>query len=174
MAITFFLDPKADVGAVKEACAAAKEGGYEYICLPQWFVSFAKAELEGSAVGVATILGLPGGTTSPYAKFAEAKQAILAGAALIIFPVNMALLEAGDFAAAKADLDTALVACKIESGKKSGVKTAALIDGEKLGTDALRRAAENCVASGVGSVMIAHNEAAAEAISRELPAVVAF
>lgn len=174
MRIYYFLDPKADIEAVRKECAAAKAGGYSYICLPQWFVSFASEELKGSDTAVAAILGLPGGTTSPYAKFAEAKQAILAGAGLIIFPVNMALVRDGAFAAAKADLDTALVACKIESGKKSGVRTAALIDGRDLDVEKIAEAAAFCAASGVGSVMIAHNEAAVAALSAKYPSVIAY
>ena len=174
MRVYYFMDPKADIGAVDKACEAAKDGGFEYLCLPQWFVSYAKDKLGDGSVGVATIISLPGGTTTPYAKFAEAKQAILNGAGLIMFPVNMALCEAGDYAAAKADLDTALVATKIESGKKSGVKSAALIDGARLDGAALREVASFCAASGVGSIVIAHNEAAVSALSGEFPAVTAF
>lgn len=174
MKVYYSMDPKADIGAVKTACEAAKDGGYEYVCLPQWFVSFAKDSLAGSGTDVATIISLPGGTTTPFAKFAEAKQAIVNGAGLIMFPVNMALCEAGDYAAAKSDLDTALVATKIESGKKSGVKSAALIDGAKLGPDALREVVSFCAASGVGSIVIAHNDGAVKALSGEFPTVTAF
>ena len=169
MKILYSMDPKADIAAVRKKCAEGKEGGYEFVCLPQWFVSTAAEELKGSAVKPATILSLPGGTTMPQSKFAEAKQAILNGAGLIIFPVNMALCEAGDFAGAKADLDTALVACKIESGRKSGALTAALIDGEKLDAEGVRGAVGFCAASGVGTIFVAHNEAAVKALGGEFP-----
>ena len=62
MTVYYSLDPAAKIDAVKEACAAAKAGGYEYICVPQWFVSTAAEALADSPVGVSTILSLPGGT----------------------------------------------------------------------------------------------------------------
>ena len=174
MSICYSMDPKADVAAVREKCIAAEKEGYSYICLPQWFVSTAADELKGKATGVATIVSLPGGTTSPDSKYAEAKWAIANGVGLIIFPVNMELLKAGDLSAAKSDLDAALVACKTANGRKSGVKAAALIDGMGLDEATLRAAAGFCVASGVCAVIIAHNEKAVEALKGEFPAVEAF
>ena len=108
MTVYYSLDPAAKIDAVKEACASAKAGGYEYICVPQWFVSTAAEALADSPVGVSTILSLPGGTTSSKSKYAEAKWAIVNGADLLIFPVNMTLCAAGEFDKAKGDLDSAL------------------------------------------------------------------
>ena len=174
MTVYYSMDPGAKIDAVKEACAAAEAGGYEYICVPQWFVSTAAEKLADSSVGVATILSLPGGTTSSKSKYAEAKWAIVNGADLLIFPVNMPLCAAGEFDKAKGDLDSALVACKTANGRKRGVKPAALIDGGELDADGIRKAVSFCDAAGVVLSLIAHNEEAARSLKGEFETVQAF
>ena len=174
MTVYYSLDPAAKIDAIKEACGAAKAGGYDYICVPQWFVSTAAEALADCPVGVATVLSLPGGTTSSKSKYAEAKWAIVNGADLLIFPVNMALCAAGEFDKAKGDLDSALVACKTANGKKRGVKPAALIDGGELDAAGVRKAVSFCAASGVSPIFIAHNEGAVNELKGEFEAVQAF
>ena len=174
MKIYISMNPNANIGDVKKECQTAKDGEYSYICLPQWFVSPAADELDSSKTDVATIIGLPGGTTSSYAKFAEAKQAIANGARLIIIPINMSLCEKGDFAAAKNDLSSALVACKTINGCKRGAKAAVLIDGADLDENSLKKAVELCSDLDVCSVFIAHNKKAVEAFKKDFPAVEEF
>ena len=174
MTVYYSLDPSAKVDAIKDACAAAKDGGYEYICVPQWFVSTAAEALKESAVGVATLISLPGGTTSSKSKYAEAKWAIVNGADLLIFPVNMALCLRGEFDKAKGDLDSALVACKTANGRKRGVKPAALIDGAELDGEGIKKAAAFCSKAGVAPIFIAHNEEAVAVLKSEFEAVQAF
>ncbi len=174
MTVFYSLDPTAKIDAIKEACEAAKSGGYEYICVPQWFVSTAADALADTPVGVATILSLPGGTTSSKSKYAEAKWAIVNGADLLIFPVNMALCTAGEFDKAKSDLDAALVACKTANGRRRGVKPAALVDGGELDAEGVRKAVSFCARSGVAPIFVAHNEDAVNAMKGEFDAVQAF
>ena len=174
MTVFYSLDPTAKIDAIKEACAAAKSGGYEYICVPQWFVSTAAEALADTPVGVATIISLPGGTTSSKSKYAEAKWAIVNGADLLIFPVNMALCAAGEFDKAKGDLEAALVACKTANGRKRGVKPAALIDGGELDAEDVGKAAAFCAKAGVAPIFIAHNEDAVSELKGKFEAVQAF
>ncbi len=174
MTVYYSLDPAAKIDAIKEACVSAKAGGYEYICVPQWFVSTAAETLADSEVGVATILSLPGGTTSSKSKYAEAKWAIVNGADLLIFPVNMELCAKGEFDKAKSDLDSALVACKTANGRRRGVKPAALIDGGELDPDGIGKAVAFCAKAGVAPIFIAHREDAVEALKKNYEAVQAF
>ena len=174
MKICFSMDPMVKIDAVKDACAAAKANGCECICVPQWFVSTAADELASADTSVATIVGLPGGTTSPYSKFAEAKQAVANGADLVIFPVNMALCKKGDIDAAKGDLASALVACSTVNARKRNVKSAALVDAADVDDAQLKKIVEFCLASGVCLVLVAHNEKAAADLKAEFDAVEAF
>ncbi len=174
MTLYYSLDPNAKIDDVKKACASAKEGGYSYICLPQWLVSTAAEALAGSGTGVATIIGLPGGTTKSASKYAEAKQAIVNGANLLIISVNMALCSRGDFDRAKNDLEAALVACKTANGRKSGVRSSALIDGAELDADGLRKAIGFCEAAGADPVFVAHCGNAVESLKKEFNSVEAF
>jgi deoxyribose-phosphate aldolase len=174
MNIYVSMDPKARIEDMNAACAKAKDGNYEYVCLPQWFVYTASEALKGSETKVATILSLPGGTTSSFSKFAEAKQAIANGAALVIVPVNMQHCENKDFAAVKGDLASALVACTTTNAQKRGAKTAALIDGAKLSLDDIRNAVSACSGTSVTYIFIAHNEDAVKALKGEFPTVDAY
>lgn len=174
MNIYVSMDPKARIEDMNAACAKAKDGNYEYVCLPQWFVSTASEALKGSETKAATILSLPGGTTSSFAKFAEAKQAIASGAALVIVPVNMQYCEDKDFAAVKNDLASVLVACTTTNAQKRGAKTAALIDGAKLSIADIRNAVDACAGTSVTYILIAHNDDAVSALKNEFPAVDAY
>ena len=92
--------------------------------------------------------GLPGGGTSPFAKYAEVKQAVVSGAEAILIPVNMQLLAAGDWGAAKNDLADAMTPCR----EKAVVY--AVLEAGALGPDQLGTAAELCSSCGVDAVLL--------------------
>ncbi len=172
MKMFVFMNPDAKIDEVKAACAKAEKEGYDSICVPQWLVSTAADALTATKVAVVTLIGLPGGTTSSFAKFAEAKQAVANGANKIIIPVNMQMCVNGNLDGAKSDLSAALVAGKTILANKNGVEIAALVDGAELGDEQLKAVAKMCVAANVSEVMIAHSDALE--LAKEIPAVVAF
>lgn len=134
---------------VEAACHNAVSKKIKTILLPQWFVSYAHDILGNADVNVATIVGLPGGTTSVFAKYAEAKQAVANGAKLVIIPMNTELLKKGDFEAAKADLSEAM------TPMHNKAQVSALIDAA-IPKDALVKAAETAVGCGVQFVLLAN------------------
>lgn len=145
-----YMDPAAKLQQVTDACSKAAAAKCEAVCVPQWFVSTAAGALAGSGVKTATILGLPGGTTSSAAKYAEAKQAIANGASVIIVPVNMQLCASGSILAAKNDLVSSMAPAK------KGAEAIALIDAENLSADKLEEVASMCIGAGVKSVLVAN------------------
>ncbi|MBR0085514.1 MAG: hypothetical protein IJL97_03085 [Lachnospiraceae bacterium] len=151
-----FMNPKATVTEVTEAAKAAASEGKELILVPQWFVSTAAEALAGTGTVAATIVGLPGGTTSSFAKFAEAKQAVANGAKIIIVPINMDLCAKGDIDGVKGDLQAALVAGKTKAAVQNKVKISALIDGEGLSAEKLGELAGQVSLPGLDKVFIAH------------------
>lgn len=142
------MRPDLRFDAMKNACAEVKTSKAKTLCIPEWFVADAVETLKGSDIQVATIVGLPGGTTSSFAKYAEVKQAIVAGAKVIIIPVNMQLCQMSEWGAAKNDLAESMTLCK---GK---TEVYALLEVDALSCDQLGTAAEMCASCGVDMVLL--------------------
>ena len=138
----------ATVKDIADACNTVKNSGASVLCVPEWFVDTAAQALKGSNKRVATFVGLPGGATSSFAKYAEAKQAVVSGAEMVFIPVNMQLLNAGDWNGARNDLAETMVPCK---GKAAVM---AVLEVDSLSLDQLTTAAGMCAACGVDCVML--------------------
>lgn len=145
-----YMNPAAKLQQITDVCSKAITDQCAAVCVPQWFVSTAAEVLAGSGVKTATILGLPGGTTSSAAKQAEAKQAIANGASMLIIPVNMNLYVKGMTSAAKNDLVSAAAPAK------KGAEAISLIDAEKLSASEAEEVALLCIQSGSTSVLVAN------------------
>lgn len=65
---------------IKGLCERAKEYGVATVCVRPHMVKLASQELQGSGVGVTTVVGFPEGTYSLDEKVSECKQAIVDGA----------------------------------------------------------------------------------------------
>lgn len=145
-----YMNPAAKLQNITELCSKAIADRCEAVCVPQWFVSTAAGALAGSSVKTATILGLPGGTTSSSAKQAEAKQAVANGASILIIPANMKLCAEGMISAAKNDLVSAAAPAK------KGAEAISLIDAEGLRANEAEEIALMCIQSGIASVLVAN------------------
>ncbi len=137
-----------NIQQIKSACEQAKAGRYEAICVPQWFVQYASELLCGSEVKVGTAVGLPGGLTSSGAKYAEVKQAVANGAAVVIIPLNMKLCKSGQFDAVRNDLAEAIVPCK---GKAQAM---ALVEAGELDENQLAAVAALCSSCGAECMLL--------------------
>jgi len=134
---------------VENACHHAVEKRYKTVLIPQWFVAYARDILGNADVKIGTVVGLPTGTTSSFAKYAETKQAVVSGAKLVVIPANMEMLKKGEYAQAKGDLSESLIPTKNKA------QAYALLDASELSQDKLVPAAEACMASGVQCVLVA-------------------
>lgn len=159
-----YMEAQATLDELKAACR--KAAASEAICVPQWFVASAAAELKGTGVEVATIVGLPGGTTSSFAKYAEAKQAVANGADAVLVPVNQELCKT-DLSAAKNDFVASAAPVK-----KHGKRLLALVDAAGLTEQQVLDAAQACTASGAELTLLANaNDALMKLLQeKELPA----
>ena len=142
------MDPALRFDQMKNACAEVKGTRARTLCIPQWFVADAAETLKGSGIKVATIVGLPGGTTSPFAKYAEVKQAVAAGAEMIIIPVNMQLCKTTDWDEVRKDLAESMTPCK---GRAA---VYALVEADGISGGQLEMAAETCAACGVDGILL--------------------
>lgn len=142
------MRPQAKFTDIECILAEANNQKREVVCIPQWFVSFAKERLEGHELKVATVIGLPGGTTSPYAKYAEVKQAVTNGADMILIPINMEFCMSGDIHMVKKDLSESMVAAKRKA------EIIAIIEVKDLDEQKIQKIAEACLSCGVDGVML--------------------
>jgi len=89
-----FLKPTGEADAVRRLCREAKKYGFASVCVNPAEVALAVRLLKGSKVRVCTVIGFPLGQTTTRAKFTEALEAIVNGAAELDFVVNQRWLKA--------------------------------------------------------------------------------
>ncbi|MEA4853143.1 MAG: hypothetical protein VB082_02570 [Christensenella sp.] len=143
------MEPNGTVAQVKEACDIASTKGYAAVCIPQWYVNLAVEKIGGKCK-VDTIISLPGGTTSTYAKYAEVYEAIKNGANEVIIPVNMDLLKAGKMSEARNDLATAM----ISAGMQPGICVKALVEANVVPEDILKQAIGMICDCGIKNIVV--------------------
>lgn len=159
------MDPKVDLAGIREACKTAKDNKLAALDVPQWFVAFAKEELSGSGVAVSTCVGLPGGETSSFAKYAEVKEAVKNGADEIEVPLNMALIEEGNIDSAKNDLNGSMAPAL---GK---AKIKAVIEAGKVSNELFIEAVKMAAAQDVDMIVVSNVTSGKEACEKCIAAV---
>ena len=144
------MAPQSTLDELTAACEKAATAACDALCVPQWFVAPAAAALKEKGVAVATIVGLPGGTTSSFAKYAEAKQAVANGAGIVIVPMNLELCKT-DAGAAKNDFVASAAPVK-----KHGKRLLALLDAASLTAEQTAAAAKLAIDAGAELALIAN------------------
>jgi deoxyribose-phosphate aldolase len=89
------LRPDATEAEVLQLCQEAAAHGFATVCVPPCYVAAAAAKLEGSAVGVCTVVGFPLGYTASTVKFKEAEAALYDGADELDMVINISALKSG-------------------------------------------------------------------------------
>ncbi|MFC4775929.1 deoxyribose-phosphate aldolase [Paenibacillus sp. GCM10023252] len=116
---------------VEKLCEEAREYKFATVCVnPTWVALCAKL-LEGSGVGVTTVVGFPLGATTTAAKAAEAQDAIANGATEVDMVLNIGLVKSGDLAGARADIAGVAAVCQGKAVLKVILETGLLTDEEK-------------------------------------------
>lgn len=91
-----FLKAEATKFDIDKIISEAKQYGFKTICVNSSWVSYAKKELAGTAVGITSVIGFPLGAMSTKAKAFEAKNAIKDGADEIDMVINVGKLKDND------------------------------------------------------------------------------
>lgn len=81
---------------VVQLCKEAKEYGFATVCVNPSYISLAKKELEGSKVGITTVIGFPLGASTTETKAFEAKDALEKGATEIDMVINVGMMMSGE------------------------------------------------------------------------------
>lgn len=124
------LKPDATAGQVRRLCAEAREHRFCAVCVNPCHVPLAAAELEGTGVLVATVIGFPLGATLARAKAAEAAAAVELGAGELDMVMNIGALRDGRDDIVRDDI-AAVVAAARGRPVKVIIETCLLTDAEK-------------------------------------------
>jgi deoxyribose-phosphate aldolase len=89
------LKPDARPEQVEQLCAEACEHGFATVCVNSCHVSLCRRRVEGSTVGVCTVIGFPLGAMLREAKAAEAAAAVNLGADELDMVMNIGWLKSG-------------------------------------------------------------------------------
>lgn len=141
------LKPDSTAAQIRALCDEAREYSFATVCVNAMWVGLCRAALEGSGVGVTSVVGFPLGATTTASKVFEAQQAIDAGADEIDMVIAIGALKGGDDEAVRRDIAALAEACHARGATlKVILETGFLTDEEKI------RASRLAVAAGADYV----------------------
>lgn len=126
------LKPEATRDEIVKICSEAKQYGFATVCVNPSWVPLAAKELEGSNVGITTVIGFPLGATTTFAKMAEARDAIANGATEIDMVLAIGALKSGDLSTVQKDIEGVVQAAGGQVVVKVILETGLLTDEEKV------------------------------------------
>jgi len=91
------LKPDADKNSIRLLCNEAVQEQFAAVCIPPYFISFAKELLEDSKVKIATVIGFPLGYNSTASKLQDIADTINAGADELDVVHNVTAVKNGDW-----------------------------------------------------------------------------
>src|SRR5690625_5136580 len=98
------LKPESTEEEITMLCDEAKKYKFKTVCINPYWVKTARAILEGSDVGITTVIGFPLGASTTKIKVAETKDAIASGATEIDMVINIGELKLNNNDAVKSDI----------------------------------------------------------------------
>jgi len=91
------LKPTALIKDIEAICSEALQYNFAAVCVPPPMLKIAKAQLQNSAVKLATVIGFPFGYSAVEAKIAEVILAIIDGADELDIVINLIALKNSDW-----------------------------------------------------------------------------
>ena len=98
------LRPDATQKDIARLCKEAIEHQFYAVCINPGHLAFAKAQLQNSAVKLATVVGFPLGASTTAIKVYETRDAINRGADEIDMVINIGALKEGDYSLVNQDI----------------------------------------------------------------------
>ena len=99
------LTPQTTAEDIRRMCAEAIEHRFYAICIPPYFVSRARAELQERSVRIATVVGFPYGYAETSTKVAEARRCLDEGADELDMVINLAAVKSADWSYVKTEIE---------------------------------------------------------------------
>ncbi|GAB4491673.1 MAG: deoxyribose-phosphate aldolase [Anaerolineales bacterium] len=105
------LHPTMTDAEILKGCEIARKYDVATVCVKPYAVKMAKEALQGSNVGVCSVIGFPHGNNTTAIKVAETEQAIHDGATEIDMVINIGKALGGDWDFVRTDIDAVNQAC---------------------------------------------------------------
>ena len=106
------LKATATEAQIKQLCQEAIQYNFKTVCVPTCYVALAKEVLEGTGIGITTVVGFPLGNETPKTKAFQSKEAILNGATDIDTVINVGALKEGRYDYVQSDIEEVVKAAK--------------------------------------------------------------
>src|SRR5580765_6035333 len=136
------LKPDATRQNIEDLCREAAQFKFATVCVnPTWVATCARL-LQGSGVGVCSVVGFPLGAPTADVKGYETQRAIFDGAREIDTVINIGALKSGDLRTVERDIDAVVAPCRdCRVLNKVIIEAALLTDDEKVTACTLAKAA---------------------------------
>jgi deoxyribose-phosphate aldolase len=136
------LKPDATRADIEKLCREAAEFRFATVCVNPAWVALSASRLQGTGVGVCSVVGFPLGATTADVKHYETRRAIFDGAAEIDMVINIGALKSGDMRVVERDIAAVVSPCR-EANRVSKViiEAVLLTDEEKVAACTLAKAA---------------------------------
>lgn len=137
------LKPDATADDIDKLCAEAVEYGFAAVCVNPAWVKRAVANVKGSGVKVASVVGFPFGATTSDIKAMETRRVLRDGAREIDMVINIGALKSGQYDVVRQDIAKVSDAChEVGALNKVIIETSLLTDEEKVMASHLARLAK--------------------------------
>jgi deoxyribose-phosphate aldolase len=136
------LKPDATRQHIEDLCREAAQFKFATVCVnPTWVATCARL-LQGTGVGVCSVVGFPLGATSSDVKAYETRRVIFDGAREVDMVINVGALKSGDLHTVERDIEAVTAPCH-DCGAitKVIIEAALLTDDEKVAACTLAKAA---------------------------------
>lgn len=117
---------------IKRICDEAKEYHFKTVCIQPYWVAYAADILQGSDVGITTVIGFPLGANTSEVKAAETKQAIIDGATEVDMVINIGALKDEDYDQVLEDIQVVVNEAAGKAEVKVIIETSLLTKNEKI------------------------------------------
>ena len=126
------LKPEATTEDIRRICDEAKNYRFASVCVNPSYIRLVAELLQGSDVTPCCVIAFPFGATSPEAKAAETREAVMSGAKEVDMVINIGAVKSGDWMLVKRDIEAVVNAAKGKAGVKVIIEACLLTDEEKV------------------------------------------
>jgi len=118
--------------AIFQHCQEAIRHRFKTVCIPPYFVKYAKELTEGSLTGVCTVLGFPLGYNGISSKIEEAKTLLNQGCDEIDFVINIAAVKNGDWKTIDDEFDRLVTITHMKNREIKAILETGLLTHEEI------------------------------------------
>lgn len=128
------LRPNISNEDILELCQSAIKYRFKTVCIPPYFVKYAKSLVNETLTGVCTVVGFPFGYNGISAKMEEAKVLLDQGADEIDFVVNIAAVKSGDWNTIDDEFDRIVTVVNMKNKISKAILETALLTNKEIET----------------------------------------